>query len=311
MQCACDLSGAYESYIFRVHWKNYGHLLRWHRNLFWHPWWSCQICQTNYWHTGAWKALSEQKQTSFLKERIENIPQKVKEIINNLQTAFREEYDLLGSEEQSEENNLEIVIWGERSPSPKREKPYKRENLEPYLKETKYEKFKEFVEKWGDSIEEDWDFYQIINYLEEWEELSEGKEIIENPYEIYVHEREQGIIVFSWKKPDRNFQNLSNHLFYFYGEWMMVANWEQINYEIVKITAASSIFYNRYWYFLKSSANGILKHSPLAKIEACHCLSSPNISSFRDFIIEDYRPLKLVTVLKQGDKWLYCSTDSL
>lgn len=42
----------------------------------------------------------------------------------------------------------------------------------------------------------------------------------------------------------------------------MVADWEQTDYSTVKITGASAIFYNRYWYFLKSDFNGVLKYLP-------------------------------------------------
>jgi len=185
--------------------------------------------------------IEEQKKD---KERIENIPERVQELINNLQITFRKEHSLLG------DTNIAKL------------RSYKQKELLPYLNETNYEKFKEFEEKWGGSIEEDWNFFQIITYLEEWKELSEGKDIIENPYEVYVHERKQGLITFSWKIPNRSFYDISNYLFYFYGEWMMVANWEQNDYSAVKITAASAIFYNRYWFFLKSHISGILKYLP-------------------------------------------------
>ena len=227
------------------------------------------------------KRIEEQKKQN---DTIEKNKTKVQELITNLQITFSKEHSLLG--------NANIAKL----------RSYQQQDLEPYLTETKFEKFKQFEERWGSDIEEDWNFYQIIIYLTEWEELNGGKDSLENPYEIYVQERKQGIIKFLWKIPERKFYDLSNYLFYFYGEWMMMADWEQEDYSLVSITAASAIFYNRYWYFLKSNINGVIKYLPNSRAvdEVSSCPNSFGSNPvFYDFV-SNYDPKLTLWKAKGG-----------
>ena len=77
--------------------------------------------------------IEEQKKDE---ERIENIPEKVKKLINNLQIAFHKEHSLL------------------TNPNIANTRSYKQKDLEPYLKEEKFANFKNFIDEFGSDIEE-------------------------------------------------------------------------------------------------------------------------------------------------------------
>ncbi len=115
----------------------------------------------------------------------------------------------------------------------------------------------------------------------EFDEIDEVKS-----FQIHLKERTQDTITFIWTLPKlevdiegkkskiRVFPNIKNYIFHFNGQYYEVLDWEQTNYDTAEIIAEISIFYNYYWYLIKSSANGIFHHSSMITAgseEICSC----------------------------------------
>ncbi|CAI2162574.1 17836_t:CDS:10 [Funneliformis geosporum] len=121
--------------------------------------------------------------------------------------------------------------------------------FERELKVHQYELDHPKKEKFHDIHPESEPLAELNKLLDEWYNHNEGKGSEPNPYEIEVHEH-------------------------------------QLSYNQVKITAERSIFYNDYYYLIKSGANGILHHSEsklIEREEICSCPQYNIATNFYDF----------------------------
>jgi hypothetical protein len=159
-------------------------------------------------------------------------------------------------------------------------------------------------------------FKEVEKILDEWvdntekidEEFSQSEEI--KSLQIQLLERNETFIKFQWILPNtilkidekeyksKIFPNLKHYFFYFDGEWYEILDWEQKGWNGAELTAEKSIFYNGYWWLLKSGANGYIHHSPVGLEkqnqeddqylgEFCNCFETDAINSRNNFV-NDY-----------------------
>jgi hypothetical protein len=148
-------------------------------------------------------------------------------------------------------------------------------------------------------------FKEVEKILDEWvdntekidEEFPQNEEI--QSLQIQLLERNETFIKFQWILPNiiskidekeyksKIFPNLKHYFFYFDGEWYEVLDWEQKGWNGAELTAEKSIFYNGYWWLLKSGANGYIHHSPVGhQEEFCNCFETDVITSRNSFICD-------------------------
>lgn len=210
-------------------------------------------------------------------------------------------------------------------------KPYHWEELPPYFKETKWKNFNEFFkiikaetghdfsfappEHVDDDKFTDYQNYRTVEelseILEDWHSHNKGGGISQNHYEIFVNDRSSNSLFFEWIPPeitsgDQKGRFLSlfktNYLFNYYGEWFEVKDWIQTGYTSVEVQAERSIFYNNYYYLIKSQVSGILHHSQsklISREEICSCPQYDISTNFYDFASTYQLKLELYKLNKE------------
>jgi len=199
---------------------------------------------------------------------------------------------------------------------------YERSDLEPYLHElsdrinlktggleTKFKQYELFLKKFHDIQGEELESQPLIElkkYLDEWKTHNGGKDIDNNPYEIWVEEKTDNNLTFVWEPVELELETVNeeggiekrkgvylsllktNYLFNYYGEWYEVMDNQQINYNTAAVMAQRSIFYNGYRHLAKSQANMIIHHAPktIANQEICSCPSYEIYTTRRSFELE-------------------------
>jgi hypothetical protein len=236
--------------------------------------------QGKTWHNNLWQKKSKYREIlhhyqGLIKEqknenkKIQDSRKKITEIINDIRKWFKDEYEFLKIQDNSDK------------------RPYNRSDLWPLLKETKYEKFGDFYKKWSELIDEGSDdeppilflpdeensLDNLRGYLARWHQLSKGKDLIDivNPYEMYLVKQTKSQITFNWSPPDNIFAHFEKYLFNYQGIWYEYDNLERKDWNKAEFTVNYSIYWNDYWYLLNANANGYLHNSPYLQTEICAC----------------------------------------